>query len=278
MASKPTPTNHSKSNSPSTSPRTSRSHSESPVSRRDEEESTTTAQLHHTSEHLSPESPEVQSIIQKLQGFSISPPRSEVSQGSHTSQFRLPPHLTRLQSEKLGIEPPEFPLPERKRIKKTTEGSGSETLSPSSSISSSPVRSHTPTSPLHIVVHQGTSSQASQSFQSVLPPPPQAPGTPQAIVGNPKMAQRPWRSPGAVTMPAPLHPLPDYPEKWLPKFNPDAGTSAEEHINNFMLSVNLKGVTEEDVVVRLFPYSLQGSAGSWYFSLPSGSITSWNIF
>src|ERR1700728_4048915 len=113
MASKPTPRNHSKRNSPSASPRISRSHSESRVSRRDEEESTTTAQLHHTSEHLSPESPEVQSIIQKLQGFSISPPRSEVSQGSHTSQFHLPPHLTRLQSEKLGIEPPEFPLPKR---------------------------------------------------------------------------------------------------------------------------------------------------------------------
>jgi hypothetical protein len=69
-----------------------------------------------------------------------------------------------------------------------------------------------------------------------------------------------------------------HPEKWLPKFNPDAGIQADEHINNFMLSVNLKGVTEEDVVVRLFPYTLQGSAGSWYFSLPSGSITSWNIF
>jgi len=40
------------------------------------------------------------------------------------------------------------------------------------------------------------------------------------------------------------------------------------------LSVNLKGITEEDVVVRLFSYTLQGSAGSWYFSLPSGSITS----
>ena len=79
-------------------------------------------------------------------------------------------------------------------------------------------------------------------------------------------------------MPAPLHPLPDYLEKWLPKFNPDAGTLGEEHISNFMLSVNLKGVTEEDVFVRLFPYTLQGSAGSWYFSLPSGSITSWNIF
>lgn len=69
-----------------------------------------------------------------------------------------------------------------------------------------------------------------------------------------------------------------HPKKWLPKFNPDAGIQADKDINNFMLSVNLKGVKEEDVVVRIFPYTLQGSAGSWYFSLPSGSITSWNIF
>ena len=53
---------------------------------------------------------------------------------------------------------------------------------------------------------------------------------------------------------------------------------AEEHINNFMLSINLNGVTNEDAVVRLFPYTLQGVDGSWYFSLPSGSITSWDIF
>ena len=52
----------------------------------------------------------------------------------------------------------------------------------------------------------------------------------------------------------------------------------EEHINNFMLSINLNGVVNEDAVVRLFPYTLQGIARSWYFSLPSGSITSWNIF
>ena len=58
-------------------------------------------------------------------------------------------------------------------------------------------------------------------------------------------------------MPAPLHPLPTHLEKWMPKFNLDAGIQADEHINNFMLSVNLKGVTEEDVVVRLFPYTFQ---------------------
>ena len=92
------------------------------------------------------------------------------------------------------------------------------------------------------------------------------------------MAQNPWSSPGVVAMPATLNPFPAHPEKWIPKFNPDSGIEADEHINNFMLSVKLKGVTKEDVVVRIFPYTLQGSAGSWYFSLPSGSNTSQNIF
>jgi len=79
-------------------------------------------------------------------------------------------------------------------------------------------------------------------------------------------------------MAGPLHPLPMHPMKWLPKFNPDYGLPIEEHINNFMLSINMNAVVEEDAVVRLFPYTLQGSAGSWYFSLPSGSINSWDAF
>ena len=82
------------------------------------------------------------------------------------------------------------------------------------------------------------------------------------------MAQRPWNNPGVVEMAAPLHDLPDHPGKWLPKFSLDLGIQAEEHINNFMLSVNLNVVEHEDVMVRLFPYTLQGVAGSWYFSLP----------
>lgn len=64
--------------------------------------------------------------------------------------------------------------------------------------------------------------------------------------------------------------------KWFPKFNPDDGLPAEEHKNNFMLSINLNAVVEKDVVVILFPYALQGSVGSWYFSLPAGSINSWD--
>lgn len=79
-------------------------------------------------------------------------------------------------------------------------------------------------------------------------------------------------------MEGPLHPLLAHTEKWLPKFNPDDGLPAEEHINNFMLSINLNEVVEEDILVRLFPYTLQGSGGSWYFSLPSGSINILDAF
>ena len=59
MASKSKSIDHSESKSPSTSPRTSQLHAGSPVSKKEEEESTTTAQTHNTLERLSPESPEV---------------------------------------------------------------------------------------------------------------------------------------------------------------------------------------------------------------------------
>jgi len=76
------------------------------------------------------------------------------------------------------------------------------------------------------------------------------------------MAQRPWTNLGAFQMAIPLHPLPAHPEKWLPRFNPNDGLPTKEHINNFMLSINLNGVVEEDVVVHLFPYTFEGSVGS----------------
>jgi len=38
------------------------------------------------------------------------------------------------------------------------------------------------------------------------------------------------------------------------------------------------GVADEDVVCRLFPFTLIGVASTWYFSLRIGSITSWCAF
>lgn len=92
------------------------------------------------------------------------------------------------------------------------------------------------------------------------------------------MDQTPWKNLGFVQMVGPLHPLLTHPLKRLAKFNLDDSIPAEEHINNFMLSINLNGFVEEDTVERLFPYTFQGSVGSWYFSLPFGYIDSWNEF
>ena len=163
MASKSNIASHSKSNSPSESPIHSQSRAGSPTRNQEEQGSTTTAYTHQPSEQLSLESPEVQSLIQQLQTFSISPQKSELSQSSTTSQFNLSHPLTRLQSGKLGIEPIQFPLPERKRAKKHTKESDSGQFSSTSSISSSHLQSRPSTPPLHIVVHQGTRASTSQS-------------------------------------------------------------------------------------------------------------------
>lgn len=89
---------------------------------------------------------------------------------------------------------------------------------------------------------------------------------------------QPWNNPGAVEMTTPLHPLPKHLERWLPMFNLDDQLPAEEHLHNYMMAINLNGVDEEDCVVRLFPYTLTSSVGSWYFLLPFRSITSWDMF
>jgi len=59
-----------------------------------------------------------------------------------------------------------------------------------------------------------------------------------------------------------LHPLLKHLERWLPKFNPNDGLPVEEHLHSFMIAINLNGVTEEDCVCRVFPYTYEGSAGS----------------
>jgi hypothetical protein len=52
--------------------------------------------------------------------------------------------------------------------------------------------------------------------------------------------------------------LPKNPDKWLPKFNPESKETPNDHINKFMLVVNLRGIEHEDVLCRIFPYTLEG--------------------
>ena len=102
MASKSKSTGHSKSNSPLSPSSIS---SSSQISREEIEKNinTPTTKASYLLDNQPFESPEVQALIQKLQGFSLSLEEYELSEGSVTSQYIPPKPLTRSQSENLGI-------------------------------------------------------------------------------------------------------------------------------------------------------------------------------
>ena len=90
------------------------------------------------------------------------------------------------------------------------------------------------------------------------------------------MAANPWwLTVNALAIPRPQNPLPKHPEKLLPKFDPDDDILPKNHIDKFMLAMNIMNVQHEDVACRLFYSTLQGNASSWFFNLPSRLITSW---
>jgi hypothetical protein len=92
------------------------------------------------------------------------------------------------------------------------------------------------------------------------------PSTPTTPMENQNNPARPWLDQDAVVVPGDQHPLPKHLEKWLPKFDPDSKQIAEDHIKKFMLSIRLCNVEHEDVVYRLFPYTFEGNASTWYFA------------
>ena len=163
MARKPKSKYHYESKSPSPSPLTSLLHLESLNPESKVTGSTTAATNPDISEQSTIEPPEVESLIHKLQRFLISPQKYDKSQGNVTSQYNPAHPLTRLKSEKFGVQPIELPLPTRKRARKSPKGSNSETLSSSSSSSTSPLRSQASTPPLQIIVHQSTGTPTSPS-------------------------------------------------------------------------------------------------------------------
>ena len=81
-----------------------------------------------------------------------------------------------------------------------------------------------------------------------------------------------------LNLASPLHDLPKNPEKVLPKFDFGKGVSAKDHLQSFYLALNLLNVEHEDVVCRLFQYTFEPKASSWYFSLQSNSILNWDGF
>jgi hypothetical protein len=108
--------------------------------------------------------------------------------------------------------------------------------------------------------------------------PPSQPSTPNSPMENQNNPARPWLDQDVVAVPGAQHPLPKHPEKWLPKFDPDSKQIAEDHIKKFMLAIRLRNVEHEDVVCRLFPYTFEGNASTWYFAQQPHTIVSWEKF
>jgi hypothetical protein len=104
------------------------------------------------------------------------------------------------------------------------------------------------------------------------------PSTPPTPMANPNNPTRPWLDQDAVAIPRPQHPLLKHLEKWLPKSDPNSKQVVEDHIKKFMLSIRLHSVKHKNVVCRIFPYTFEGNASTWYFSQQPHTIVSWDKF
>ncbi|KAJ9183018.1 hypothetical protein P3X46_006938 [Hevea brasiliensis] len=65
----------------------------------------------------------------------------------------------------------------------------------------------------------------------------------------------------------------------LPKFHDLSGEDPHKHLKEFhVVCSNMKpqGVSEDQIKLRAFPFSLKGTTKDWLYYLPSRSINSWN--
>ena len=93
------------------------------------------------------------------------------------------------------------------------------------------------------------------------------------------MAANPqWLTINPIAISGTQNDLPKNPEKLMPKFDPNDDILPKTHLGKFMLAMNIMNVQHEDVACRFFYLTLQGKASSWFFNLPSRSITSWQQF
>ncbi|XP_042465796.1 uncharacterized protein LOC122048270 [Zingiber officinale] len=65
----------------------------------------------------------------------------------------------------------------------------------------------------------------------------------------------------------------------LPKFHGHSGEYPNRHLQEFHVvcsTMKPQGISEEDIKLRAFPFSLADAAKDWLFYLPSGTITCWS--
>ena len=75
-------------------------------------------------------------------------------------------------------------------------------------------------------------------------------------------ANQPWLTMNALAIPRPQNHLPKHLEKLFPKIDLDNDILPKDHINKFMLSLNLMNVQHEDVACRFIYFTLQGKESS----------------
>ncbi|XP_074559886.1 uncharacterized protein LOC141815923, partial [Curcuma longa] len=64
----------------------------------------------------------------------------------------------------------------------------------------------------------------------------------------------------------------------LPKFQGLSGEDPNRHLHEFHVvcsTMKPQGISEEDIKLRAFPFSLTGVAKDWLYYLPTGHVTSW---
>ena len=72
--------------------------------------------------------------------------------------------------------------------------------------------------------------------------------------------------------------MPRHPKKHLPKFDPENGTLAEDHISKFYLALQIMIMKYDEVACRLFPHTLENKVATLYHSLPMAFIRTWQEF
>ena len=75
-------------------------------------------------------------------------------------------------------------------------------------------------------------------------------------------------------LPQPLNSLPRgcY-HKYLPRFNGQGETTAEEYWDAFLSYANNQNIEAKDLWMRMFVQSLDGEVRRWFQELPTSSIT-----
>ena len=85
-----------------------------------------------------------------------------------------------------------------------------------------------------------------------------------------------WLDQDVVLVSGVQHLLPKKHENILPKFDHHDRKRANDHIKKIILEIHLHIVIHEDVVCQFFRYTFDGKSSTWYFSLQTQTIHSWN--